>query len=308
MRLRVCVGDIVAWRGVDAIVVSANRALQGSASPGYWRFAGRQSVDGAVRLASGAELARAAERAVAGTDRGWCEAGQAVVTPAFGAVAQAGSSHVIHVVVPDGLQVHAGGSDHHVQDTATPVLHKCFRAVLTAATSCGARSVAMPALGCGVKAWRPRLVAEVAAYAIADAVAGESGRPTTHSSKNSWSGTNARAIDAVDFVMHSDEMARHWAETFGAIFGPSVESSDRNAPAATWNLCQQVRMTRQPGATDRSCGSAMNDERNHSAIVHQVVEQQQEMGKAKAEAKRALLTHRTLQRVRNRSGRCNRTT
>ncbi len=309
MRLRLCVGDIVTWRGVDAIAVSANPTLQGNASPGYWRFAGRQSVDGAVRLASGAELAQAAEQAVAGTGRGWCEAGQAVVTPAFGAVSQAGSRHVIHVIVPDGLQVHAGGSDHHVQYIATPMLHKSFRAVLAAATSCGARRVAIPALGCGVKAWRPRLAAAVAARAIADVV-GECGRPSTHGNKNSWSGAgkSAGVIDAVDFVMHSDEMAQHWEKAFGHAFGPSVESSDREATIATWNLWQQLpmRMARQPGVSDGSCGSTLDTECNRSVSVRQVLEQQQ--GTAQAEAKRALLTHRTLQRVRNQDGRCNRIT
>ena len=34
LRLRLYVGDIAAWRGVDAIAVSANRTLQGNDNPG----------------------------------------------------------------------------------------------------------------------------------------------------------------------------------------------------------------------------------------------------------------------------------
>jgi O-acetyl-ADP-ribose deacetylase (regulator of RNase III) len=232
------------------------------------------------------------------------------VTPAFGAVSQAGSRHVIHVIVPDGLQVHAGSSDHHVQYVATPMLHKSFRAVLAAATSCGARRVAIPALGCGVKAWRPRLAAAVAAHAIADAAVGECGKPKTRGNKNSWSaaGTNAGVIDAVDFVMHSDEMAQHWVETFRHAFGPSVESSDRDTTIATWDLWQHLpmRTARQPGVPDGSCGSALDTECNRSVSVRPVIEQQQ--GTAQAKAKRTLLAHRTLQRVRNQDGRCNKLT
>ena len=72
------------------------------------------------------------------------------MTPAFGAIARRGCRYVVHVVVPDGLQVPAGGSDGHVQRLSVLLLRQSFGAVLAAAAGCGARSVAVPALGCGV--------------------------------------------------------------------------------------------------------------------------------------------------------------
>ena len=283
MRLRVCVGDLVSWRGVDAIAVSANRALQGNASPRYWRFSGRESVDGSVRLASGEELAQAAKGALACTKWGRVDVGEAVATPAFGAVAQAGCRHVIHVVVPDGAQVHAGGSDHHVQQTAIPMLHQSFCAVLNAAMECGAHSVGIPALGCGVKLWKPRHVADVAARVVADAAL-ECGTLTTRGN---------RVIGAVDFVMRTDDMAWHWVEAFETLFGPSVEATPpqplANGPIATWDLCRHMALrvpARSAGlAAPRGAYHASAQKTCSSADEHQV------------KAKRALLTHRTLQRV-----------
>lgn len=294
MRLRVCVGDLVSWRGVDAIAVSANRALQGNASPSYWRFSGRESVDGAVRLASGEELARAAQGALACTESAWVEVGEAVATPAFGAVAQAGCRHVIHVVMPDGAQVHAGGSDHHVQQTGIPMLRQSFRAVLNAAVECGARSVGMPALGCGVKLWKPRLVADIAGRVVAEAAL-EHGSLATRGDSGSYNGAGDRAIDAVDFVMRTDDMARHWVETFETIFGPSLEASTRQPlvgrPIATWDLRRQMPL----GAAAQSAGLAMPYGPYHASALKACSSADEH----RAKAKRALLTRRTLQRVCN---------
>ena len=59
------------------------------------------------------------------------------MTPAFGAIARRGCRYVVHVVVPDGLQVPAGGSDGHVQRLSVLLLRQSFGAVLAAAEGCG---------------------------------------------------------------------------------------------------------------------------------------------------------------------------
>ena len=141
LRLRLCVGDIASWRGVDCVAVSTNRTLQGNENPTYWRFAGRKSVNGAVRSVGGPELAEACK---AQALRRHCEVGEAVVTPAFGDLARRGCRHVVHVMVPDGLQIHGGGTDRHVQRMALPVMRQSFSAVLDAAADVGALSAAMP--------------------------------------------------------------------------------------------------------------------------------------------------------------------
>ena len=225
LRLRLCVGDIAAWRGVDAVAVSSNRTLQGNDNPAYWRFAGRLSTNGAVRAACGPDLDAAFQSAR--RSGAACEVGEASVTPAFGALAHRGCRHIVHVVAPDGLQVHAGGSDQHVQRTAQPLLRQSFGAALAAAAACRARSLALPALGCGVNGWRPSLAAAACAYACADAAA------TTPSG-----GTLRR----VDLVMWDDSMAQQWRETLIRLLGPSQDTM-RPSSDDEWRLSPQSSAT-----------------------------------------------------------------
>ena len=219
LRLRLCVGDIASWRGVDCVAVSTNRTLQGNENPTYWRFAGRKSVNGAVRSVGGPELAEACK---AQALRRHCEVGEAVVTPAFGDLARRGCRHVVHVMVPDGLQIHGGGTDRHVQRMALPVMRQSFSAVLDAAADVGALSAAMPALGCGVNGWSPSLVAAAAAHALADAAAASG------------------AVSAVDLIMGSQQMARAWGEVLEAALGPpTLEPHAADRHISTWQISPQ---------------------------------------------------------------------
>jgi O-acetyl-ADP-ribose deacetylase (regulator of RNase III) len=119
-----------------------------------------------------------------------CEVGCVVVTPAFGRlVTELGVEHVLHVVVPDGI---SGGPPNE------PLLRQSFTAVLEAATLCGASSLALPALGCGVQGWRAATAARAAALAVQSATAAADGDQ------------QANAVDRLDMVMGSASMWRTW--------------------------------------------------------------------------------------------------
>ena len=93
--------DIAAVRGRDAIATPANIALVGNRNPRFWRFAGKQNADGALRAAGGRALDDACQQLpiVEGAHTR-CRPGCAVVTSgAFGAL-HAGL--VVHAVPPNG--------------------------------------------------------------------------------------------------------------------------------------------------------------------------------------------------------------
>jgi O-acetyl-ADP-ribose deacetylase (regulator of RNase III) len=168
--VRLAVGDITTW-GAQAIVVSSNTSLSANGSSGHWRFVqhgglARSNTNGAIHEAAGSELLAACQRlpAVGSTAKGSgplfssssngasncrrCDTGSAVVTPAFGELAHSGCDLVVHVVAPDGLNIHAGGRDDHIQRLSEPLLLRAISSALAAAAGHGARSVALPAVGC----------------------------------------------------------------------------------------------------------------------------------------------------------------
>lgn len=123
---------------VDAIVNAANPALLGGAG-----------VDGAIHRAAGPELLEAC-RALAQVAPGVrCPTGEARITP--GAALPA--TYVIHTVGP----VWRGG------DRGEPeLLGACYRNALQLAYANELRSVAFPAISCGVYGYPAALAAQVA--------------------------------------------------------------------------------------------------------------------------------------------------
>lgn len=77
-------------------------------------------------------------------------------------------AHIIHAVVPDGLYAHSGGNDAHIQQLSSSGLRQSFASVIARAEDVGARSLAIPALGCGVNGWRPAVAARAAAQALSE--------------------------------------------------------------------------------------------------------------------------------------------
>lgn len=131
-RMEIWQGDITTLR-VDAIVNAANR-----------RLAGGGGVDGAIHRAAGAEQLQAICRRI-----GCCETGQAVVTPGFRLPARM----ILHAVGP----VWSGGAGGEAD-----LLRSCYTSCMTLAVEEGARSIAFPAISCGVYGYPPEQAVAIA--------------------------------------------------------------------------------------------------------------------------------------------------
>ena len=118
-------GNIVT-AAVDAIVNAANERLLGGGG-----------VDGAIHRAAGRELVEAC-RAIPEVRPGVrCPTGEARITPGFRLLAR----YVIHTVGP----VWRGGRHGEPE-----LLASCYRSALALAVEHDARSIAFPAISCGI--------------------------------------------------------------------------------------------------------------------------------------------------------------
>jgi O-acetyl-ADP-ribose deacetylase (regulator of RNase III) len=154
-------GDITKT-DVDAIVNAANESLLGGGG-----------VDGAIHRAAGPQLLEACI-ALPEVRRGVrCPTGEARITPGFALPAR----WVIHTVGP----VHRGVPDDAV------LLASAFRSSLALAEARGLRTIAFPAISCGVFRYPVDEAAQIAARVARE---------------------RARALDEIRFVLFDEDTRR----------------------------------------------------------------------------------------------------
>ena len=139
-----------------------------------------------------------------------CFTGQSVCTPSFGTLRDSGIRWVVHTVAPDGRD------PIEPLGRATPLLKSAFATAITVAGEAGARSLALPSLGCGVNNWTPTTAAHAALAALAD----------------DWQ-QPARRISQVDFVLRSGRALDAWQACAYRLFGPPA-STDADESIDTW--------------------------------------------------------------------------
>lgn len=146
-RIRVALADITTLR-VDAIVNAANERLLGGGG-----------VDGAIHRAAGPELLEACRRIPEVRPGVRCPTGEARITACF----RLPIRFVIHTVGP----VWRGGG--HGEDR---LLASCYRNALALAGQHGIRTIAFPAISCGIFGYPLDLAATVGVREIRAALAG----------------------------------------------------------------------------------------------------------------------------------------
>ena len=165
-KIGVLQGDITKL-GVDAIVNAANSALLGGGG-----------VDGAIHRAAGPELLERC-RSIGG-----CAVGQAKITPGY----QLPATWIIHTVGPVWENGHSGEPEQ---------LASCYEECLKLAVQHQVKTIAFPAISCGVYGYPIDQAARIAIRTVLKFLSHE------------------QSIDGVSFVCFSDADYDAIVEVFG---------------------------------------------------------------------------------------------
>ncbi len=166
-RIDILQGDLTD-QAVDAIVNAANRKMLGGGG-----------VDGAIHRAAGRRLLDACRQVPEVRPNVRCPTGEARITPGFDLPAR----HVIHAVGP----VYRG------VPRDAELLASTFRASLALAVEHALRSIAFPAISCGVYGYPVDEAAAVSAEVVHERV---------------W------ALDEVRFVLFSADVFAAWKRAY----------------------------------------------------------------------------------------------
>lgn len=167
VRVRVLRGDLTR-QSVDAIVNAANQKMLGGAG-----------VDGAIHRASGPALLEACRGIPEVRPSVRCPTGEARITPGFDLPAR----YVIHTVGP----VYGGGASD------AELLASAFRSSLDLAVLHALRSIAFPAISCGVYGYPVDDAAAIAAEVV---------------QAQAWD------LDEIRFVLFSEAVFNAWSHAF----------------------------------------------------------------------------------------------
>lgn len=166
-RIDIRRGDLTRVR-VDAIVNAANQAMLGGGG-----------VDGAIHRAAGPRLLEAC-RAIAEVTPGVrCPTGQARITPGFD--------------LPAGYVIHTVGPVYGRHDNDEALLASAFRCSLELAVQHALRTIAFPAISCGVYGYPLDEAAAIAARVARE---------------RTWE------LDEIQYVLFSEAVYDAWTQAF----------------------------------------------------------------------------------------------
>ena len=190
-RVSISRGDLTECEA-DALVNAANRFLTGSTNGNHWLFAGKINVDTAVHAKGGAHLLRACKAlpVLEGEGGARCLPGSAMLTrPARGVFGQLRSPRIVHAVAPLYSSFAA----------SAPLLQSAVASALMLAARDGARTVALPALGCGVNGFPPEEAAHVTLDAVDAALSCDVGETEPQAEPEA----PTSGLEAVELVMRT---------------------------------------------------------------------------------------------------------